>query len=85
MKRLWLVPLSIAVLGCASAAARADDPGPRIHYGGTPVELHFDAPGANLTMVHIDNGPVCVIVSDSQAVNGGASPAIALSCDWSPK
>lgn len=68
----------------AGAAGRGDDPGPHLQYGGTPIELHYDAPGANVTKVSVDGTP-CIIVSDGDAPHAGnhTGPVIALSCDWS--
>lgn len=79
-RALAAVILVVFTYGCATAAA-SDDPGPRIHYGGTPIELHFDSGVANLTRVTMDDGTRCVIVSaDSQ--RSEASYTVALDCNF---
>lgn len=80
---LLVAAFCVLVLGVASAAAspRGDDPGPVLRYGGTPIELHFSAPGANVTKVYVDGTP-CVIVSDADEYGDQDHKTIALSCDW---
>lgn len=72
--------------GTALGAASQDDPGPRLQYGGTPIELHYDAPGANVTKVYVEGTP-CIIVSDGDGTPVGTKtgPVLALSCDWAPR
>lgn len=92
MRKRWYyallpVPMSLLIGVAAATADRgSDDPGPKVQYGGTPIELHFDAPGANVTKAVIDGTP-CIIVSFG---SGSASsshktvehPVLALSCNW---
>lgn len=86
MKRVALLAgaiWTVLLLGCAAAATQTDDPGPHLRYGGTPIELHYEAPGANVTKMTVDGTP-CIIVSDYTG-DSRSSPMIALSCDWSPR
>jgi hypothetical protein len=87
MKRI-IVALLIVVAACGGGAVvYADDPGPHVQYGGTPIELHFDSPGANITKAFVDGTP-CIILS-YQYVSGRNDtpnvPTVAMSCDWSPR
>lgn len=73
--------LTVFTFGCTAVALAADDPGPRLQYGGTPIELHFDSGVANLTRVTLDDGTKCVIVSaDSQ--RSSSSYTLALDCNF---
>lgn len=77
---LAAIILMVLTIGCAAAVA-ADDPGPHLQYGGTPIELHFDSGVANLTRVLLDDGTKCVIVSaDNQ--RSGASYTVAVDCNF---
>jgi hypothetical protein len=91
---LLIASVLVMGIGCAfSVSAKnnhQDDPGPHVQYGGTPIELHFDAPGGNVTKAFIDGTP-CIIVSFAPGeVRDGKkygidNPAIALSCNWGPR
>lgn len=74
------MPMFLLIAAAAHGMARSDDPGPTLQYGGTPIELHYSAPGANVTKVTVDGTP-CIIVSDWMEDNR-AAVTIALSCNW---
>lgn len=88
MKKHWYyvflpMPMTFLIGAAAYGAAQKDDPGPNLQYGGTSIELHYDAPGANVTKVNVDGTP-CIIVSDGDGKYVGTitGPVIALSCNW---
>ena len=76
-----LLPASYAMF-----PKQGDDPGPKVQYGGTPVELHFDSPAANFTMIHSPEAD-CAVISWAEHPDAYTSknPTMAMDCNWRPR
>lgn len=81
-----LVAFTALLVACA--AGQATGTSPQVDETDRSVIEPFDlkAPGALVVEFRLSDGTPCVVVGESTGNGeGGPSPAVALSCDWSER